>query len=135
MKDRDKMAVGVRFELTEDSTPSSVFKTDGLNRAHPSHYEIENDMAFLFRKVMSLEYDMDSRNYSWWLATVLRKCYVTGFSSPPVGTYFVLQACHQALAFLLPQQERNANKETSLKLNQRPELFGMNLLGIVTPSM
>ena len=41
MKDRDKMAVGVRFELTEDSTPSSVFKTDGLNRAHPSHYEIE----------------------------------------------------------------------------------------------
>ena len=49
------------------------------------HLEIEKDMAFLFRKVMSLEYDMDSDDYSLWLVTSSGSFVDSTFLVPPVG--------------------------------------------------
>ena len=49
------------------------------------HIEIEKDMAFLFRKVMSLEYDMDSDDYSLWLVTSSGSFADSTFLVPPVG--------------------------------------------------
>ena len=96
---------------------------------------------------MSLEYDMDSDDYSLWLVTSSGSFADLTFLVPPVGallshhlllyrtSIFRHSGLPSSLGFSATPRERNANKETSLKLNQRPELFGMNLLGIVTPSM
>ena len=71
-------------------------------------------MAFLFRKIMNL----GRHGLVDYLATLVSSC--AGFTEPRFRSRqfgrFRLQACHHALAFLLPPRERNANKETSLKL-------------------
>ena len=90
------------------------------------------DTAFLLRRVMNLErHGLADYSVRGWqhLPEVLR----TGFFSASNVTIFRLQACRQASSFAT-HRERIEDKE-NWKVNQRPELFGMDLLGIVTPSM
>ena len=65
---------------------------------------------------------------------ILRRFYGLAFFSPASWAVFVFRLAVKPPHLLLTEREYE-DKENSLKVNQRPELFGMDLLGIVTPSM
>jgi hypothetical protein len=66
---------------------------------------------------------MDSKNYSWWLATSSGSFMCLAVSAPPVGRYFVLKASHLALAFLLPSQGEKCQQRDIVEIEPETRII------------